>query len=173
MEAHHIQRELWRWLMQDEKSPKKESGAIVCITHLDEGEWPKLDWKTFSRRDPKLREPIASWQVSGSTQAPPPEPLTQEQMREQVDSLRYEREGSGRTVSQQAQNTTIVGHSRFLRRECRQRISCTCSDPNLDTENGPPWFQFLEKREAKSGPVLGGTLTRAIQSWCPQNDTIF
>ena len=60
MEAHHIQRELWRWLMQDEKNPKKESGAIVCITHLDEGEWPKLDWKTFFKRDPKLREPIAS-----------------------------------------------------------------------------------------------------------------
>ena len=146
MEAHHLQRELWRWLIQDEKSPKKERGAIVCITQLDEGEWPKFDWKIFFRRDPKLREPIASWQVSGSTQAPPPEPLTQEQMREQVDSLRYEREGSGRTVSQQAQNTTSVGHSRFLRSECRQKIPCTCSDPNLDLENGPPWFQFLEKQ---------------------------
>ena len=60
MEAHHIQRELWRWLIQDEKSTKKERGAIICITQLDEGEWPKFDWKIFFRRDPKLREPIAS-----------------------------------------------------------------------------------------------------------------
>ena len=57
MEAHHIQRELWRWLMQDEKNPKKESGAIVCITHLDEGEWPKLDWKTSSGGTPSCESP--------------------------------------------------------------------------------------------------------------------
>ena len=58
--------------------------------------------------------------------------------------------------------------------ECRQRIPCTCSGPNLDPENGPPWFQFLEKRGvSKSGPVLGGTLTRAIQSWGPKTTPFF
>ena len=84
-EEDHMERELWRWLKADEKIPNEGDGDLVEIIHLDEGEWPKLDWKTFFRRAHRLRDPEVSWNKSGSIQAPPPEPLTQEEMREQFD----------------------------------------------------------------------------------------
>ena len=72
-EPHHKDRQLWRWLAPSERKQGKKVG-LVGITGLNEAEWPQLDWKTFFKRDPKLREPIASWQASGNTQAPPKAP---------------------------------------------------------------------------------------------------
>ena len=84
-EPDHLVRELWRWLKENEKRPNEGQGELVCMVHLDEGEWPKLDWKTFFKRRGELQDPEVEWNKSGSMQAPPPEPLTQQQMREQFD----------------------------------------------------------------------------------------
>ena len=78
-------RELWRW-RDAPQGPQRERVSLVSAISLEEHEWPKLAWKTLFRRDPKMREPIASYDAKGNPEnQPPPEPLTQEQMRSQFD----------------------------------------------------------------------------------------
>ena len=82
----HVDRQLWRWNPSEKEGGGKGEVSLVTVISLDEPNWPKLAWKTFFKKSQKLREPIASQDAaSGSTAAPPPEPLTQEQMREQFD----------------------------------------------------------------------------------------
>ena len=76
-------RELWRW-RDAPQGPQRERVSHITTISLEEHEWPKLAWKTFFRREPKMREPIASHDAKGNPEnQPPPEPLTQEQMRSQ------------------------------------------------------------------------------------------
>ena len=82
----HVDRQLWRWNPSEKEGGGKGEVSLVTVISLDEPNWPKLAWKTFSKKSQTLREPIASQgAASDSKGAPPPEPLTQEEMREQFD----------------------------------------------------------------------------------------
>ena len=73
--------------MSAKKGNKKNVELLGEVILDDEDSFPQLDWKTYFRRNPKtLDEPIAS--SDSSKGRPPPEPLTQEEMREKFDLAR-------------------------------------------------------------------------------------
>ena len=78
-----VGRENLRWTG---RSTGTEKSKLVKVVSLDNDQWPKLDWKTLFVRDERYREPIASVSLGDDKKGgPPPEPLSQEQMRQQFD----------------------------------------------------------------------------------------
>ena len=83
----HKNRQLWKWTgIKQQPSPKSVELLGELILN-DEEKFDELDWKTYFMRDPStLDEPIATSDASAGR--PPPEPLTQEEMREKFDLAR-------------------------------------------------------------------------------------
>ena len=74
---------------RQQKGPQEYVELLGEVTLHEEDKYAQLDWKTYFRRDPKtLDEPIASSAPKPKYGRPPPEPLTQEEMREKFDLAR-------------------------------------------------------------------------------------
>ena len=82
---NHQNRQLFTWTgIADGWSPKNVK-LLREVVLDDENLWDELDWKTYFMRDPStFDEPIAIKEKG----RPPPEPLTQEQMRDMFDQGR-------------------------------------------------------------------------------------
>ena len=105
----HKNRQLWKWTgIKQQPSPKSVELLGELILN-DEEKFDELHWKTYFMRDPStLDEPIATSDASAGR--PPPEPLTQEEMREKFDLSRMVKWHGG------------AGHGARKQREWRQQV---------------------------------------------------
>ena len=103
-------RQLWIWT--DRKKGNKKNVELLGEVILDdEDSFPQLEWKTYFRRDPKtLDEPIASSAWVAKYGRPPPQPLSQEEMREKFDLSRMVKWHGG------------AGHGTRKQREWRHQV---------------------------------------------------
>ena len=85
----HIDRQIWWWSPSPTPLPRKTTEtSLATVAVLDEGNHDMLNWKTYFKRNPKLKEPIDSGMPFGPGSAsvpPPPQPLTQQEMRDMFD----------------------------------------------------------------------------------------
>ena len=85
---------IWKWCRTNDLLESDNVVKVMDVALHKPQLWPDLMWKTFwTKAPPPEGEPIASQEQgpsgASSSQAPPPEPLTQEQMKEQVDLAKF------------------------------------------------------------------------------------